>query len=118
MDLTTHQLDDPGCVVVAVAGEVDLHTAPALKEALALAVDDALAAAPPKALAIDLSEVGFIDSTGLGVLVGVHKRMSRADRDVLLYGLDDRQRRLFELTSLDQVFMLVDDLAAVRAHVG
>jgi anti-sigma B factor antagonist len=58
--------------VIHVVGEVDLTTAPELREVLI----DVLSTAPATHLIVDLSGVGFVDSTGIGVMVGAHKRVT------------------------------------------
>ncbi len=58
-----------------------------------------------RAMTIDLSAVDFMDSSGLAVLVSIHKRLA-GQGGLDLVGLGPRLRRLFELTRLDQVFRL------------
>ena len=58
--------------VVAPTGEIDMLTVPALREAIAAA-----AARKPEVLVVDLTEVSFIDSTGLGAVVEAHSRAVR-----------------------------------------
>lgn len=90
-----------GCTVVTASGELDVHTAPALKEQL-----DALSQVPNPCLIVDLGEVGFIDSTGLGVLVSTlkHVRESGGSLDVVV--ASPRVLRVFALTGLDVVIPL------------
>ena len=87
--------------VVAVRGEIDAHTAPALKERL---LD--LVAGGIDRLVVDLREVTFIESVGLGTLVAARKRLRPFDKSLCLV-LDPSQkvlRRTFEITALDKVF--------------
>ena len=69
MSLEVVRRDDAGHCVVAVRGEVDLATAPSLRDELRALLDDA-----PPAVVLDLDAVPFLDSTGLGVLVAGYKR--------------------------------------------
>jgi anti-sigma B factor antagonist len=87
--------------VVTVSGELDAHAAPALREVL-----DPLAAVPDCALVVDLGAVGFIDSTGLGVLVATlkHVRESSGSLDVVVSA--PRVLKVFGLTGLDVVIPL------------
>ncbi|MBT0668017.1 STAS domain-containing protein [Novosphingobium profundi] len=87
---------------------------------------DAMAAAPfratldpllvdqPDRILLDLTPVGFIDSTGLGVLVSMLKRMGPGGR-VAVVGAAPGVRRLFELTRLDSLFRLCDSEDEARA---
>jgi anti-sigma B factor antagonist len=99
-----------GRTVVAVAGEIDAYTAPALKAAL----DDAIPAKGTRVV-VDLSEVSFVDSTGLGALVGGLNLARSHDGTMVLVVTVDRVRRIFELSSLTQLFPLhpsLDDALA------
>jgi len=84
---------------------LDAVRALALKEALTRNVVDR-----PQRVLIDLSNVDFIDSTGLGVLVYLLKLMGEGGR-VVVTGAKPVVRRLFEVTKLDTVFLLFDDEA-------
>lgn len=88
---------------ITVVGEVDVATAPQLKDAL-LAVVDAGAAS----LRVDLAEVAFIDSAGLGVLIGALKRVREGGGTIELVGLQPAPRKVVEITGLDELFVLVD----------
>ncbi|MDB5541000.1 MAG: anti-sigma factor antagonist [Devosia sp.] len=66
-------------------------------------------------LVLDLSEVGFIDSTGLGAMVGILKRVGSRG-DVAVCGLQPAAAQMFRLTRMDKVFRIYDDAdAAVGA---
>jgi anti-sigma B factor antagonist len=62
----------PDAAIVRVRGDVDIASAPKLREALL----EVLAETPATHLVVDLSDVEFIDSTGIGVVVGAHKRVT------------------------------------------
>ncbi|WP_396218828.1 STAS domain-containing protein [Gemmatimonas sp.] len=59
-----------------------------------------------RTVVIDFTQSGYIDSSGLGALVSLSKRVRDAGGDVRLTGLNEDLRRLFELTRLDQLFPL------------
>lgn len=96
--------------VLVVTGELDVYTAPRLREAiLKLVADD------KRSLVLDLAGVDFLDSTGLGVLVGALKRMKSLDGDLALVGLQARVMKVFEITNLQRVFAIYDTVGdAVR----
>ena len=96
-----------GSVVVRVGGEVDLGSAPRLRDAAVARLMDG-----DRNLVLDLSAVEFIDSVGLGTLVAILKRARSLGGDVSLVVTSDRVRRPLELTGLDAVFTIHDQLAA------
>ena len=96
--------------VLAVSGEIDIATAPSLRERLY-----ALLADGKRQLVVDLDDVGFLDSTALGVLVGVLKRARSEGGDVRIVCTQPRVRKVFEITRLDSAFDLFDTVdEAVR----
>ena len=89
--------------VVALGGEIDLYTAPDLKSEIHRLIDDGA-----ERIIVDMSETTFIDSTTLGVLLSVVKRVHRVGGAVVLVCPDRNVRRIFEITLLDRVFVIVD----------
>jgi anti-sigma B factor antagonist len=85
--------------VIEVGGQVDLYSAPEFKQRTARVIGEGA-----ECVIIDLSRVTFMDSTGLGVLVGALKRMRAARAELLLVVTDYDIERLFELTGLDGSF--------------
>jgi len=61
--------------------------------------------------AIDFSDTGYIDSSGLGVLVSLSKKIREQGGELRLASLNEDLRTLFELTKLDTLFQISDDLA-------
>jgi anti-sigma B factor antagonist len=108
----TEQLSDDD-YVIALAGEVDLYTAPEFKQELLDVI-----AKGAKHVVIDLSETTFIDSTTLGVLVGGVKRLRTNDGQLSLICSDRNITKIFEITGLDRVFTIHasrDDAVAALA---
>jgi anti-sigma B factor antagonist len=87
--------------VVTVHGEIDAHTAPVMRERMLDLVTQGI-----DRLVVDLRNVGFIESVGLGTLVAVRKRLRPADKSLCLVLAPDQAvlRRTFEITGLDKVF--------------
>jgi anti-sigma B factor antagonist len=90
--------------LLRVRGEIDILTAPRLKEAIVAALTGDV-----PSLILDLSDVGFLDSSGLQVLVSAKKRTAERGGDVYLLGVQDPVRRIFELLRLTEVFHLRDE---------
>ena len=86
-----------------LSGDIDLASAPAMLEQLVAYVE--YDGVEDGRLVIDCSALTFIDSTGLSVLEAVSKKTGK---QLVLVGLPDQCRRVFEITGLDQVFELVD----------
>lgn len=99
-----------GCAVVAVEGEVDLATAPRLREALS----DAVATGHLR-LVVDLTATEFLDSTGLGALVTGLKRVRAKGGEMRVVCTSARVCKVFEITGIDKVlpiFASVDEACA------
>ncbi|MGH9022876.1 MAG: STAS domain-containing protein [Acidimicrobiia bacterium] len=100
MNLTLEVKDRDGIGILEVSGEVDLYTVPQLREALTEM------AQRWKRFAVDLDGVSFIDSTGLGVLVGGLKRARDGGGDLELICSQAQILRVFEITGLTSVFSI------------
>ncbi|GAA2510213.1 STAS domain-containing protein [Pilimelia columellifera] len=106
--LTTRTVN--GYTVLEVGGEVDVYTAPRLRERLQGLIDGGV-----RAIVVDLGRVEFLDSTGLGVLVGAMKRLRPIGGTFSLVCSKEPLLKIFRITALDQVFPLHD---TVEAAVG
>jgi len=84
--------------IITVSGEVDLATSPELDVAIIGALESGT-----QSLVIDLSDVSFMDSSGLGVIVRGLKRCREADKDLDLVISNERVLKVFGITGLDQV---------------
>jgi anti-sigma B factor antagonist len=90
-----------GWTIIAVTGEIDISSAPALREAIDQALGDG-----SDRLIVDMNGVSFMDSSGLNVLAGAAKRMSRGS---LRIAAPARHiRKVFEITGTDQVIPTFD----------
>lgn len=104
----TYEIEREGDVtVVRVEGELVVGNRKALKDG----VLERLAAGDRKFL-VDFGEAGYIDSSGLGVLVSLSKQIREEGGDLRICGLDEDLRTLFELTRLDTLFDITEDRSA------
>lgn len=110
MDLRLDVSERDGWSVLSVGGEVDVATAPRLRERLIGLVNG-----EAYRIVVDLDDVDFIDSTGLGVLIGARKRVGVHDGDVRLVITDARITKVFEITGLDRVFAIHETVASAVA---
>ena len=115
MDLTLNVYSDsPDSTVVAVGGEIDVYSAPKLREKLISLVESG-----SYHLIIDMEAVEFLDSTGLGVLVGGLKRVRAHDGWIDLVCTQGRILRIFRITGLSRVFNIYDSVVdAIAAHAA
>jgi anti-sigma B factor antagonist len=97
LSLDTRQENDR--TIVEVAGEIDVYTAPKLRECITGLVDEG-----QRDLVVDLERVEFMDSTGLGVLVGGLKRVRTHDGSLELVCTQERLLKIFRITGLGKVF--------------
>ena len=97
--------------IFPLEGEVDLHRAPEIRKALA----PLLALKPPRLL-IDLTKVGYIDSSGLALLIETLQRVQSYGGSFFLCGLRDSVRAIFHVACLDQVFRIFPDEASALAQ--
>lgn len=110
MDLRLELVEQGGWSVLQVGGEVDVATAPRLREQLIKLVND-----QRFRIVVDLGGVDFIDSTGLGVLIGALKRVRTHGGDLALVCGERRILKVFEITGLDQVFRIHETVDAAVA---
>ena len=112
MDLTLATSEVDGKTVVAVGGEIDVYTAPRLRDTIT-----ELVAGGNYDLIIDMEQVEFLDSTGLGVLVGGLKKVRAHDGSLELVCTQDRLLKIFRITGLAKVFVIHDSAdGALTAH--
>ena len=112
MDLKLGHYSKDGIEVVTVEGEIDIYTAPRLRELLT-----DLVSTNNYQLIVNLDKVGFLDSTGLGVLVGGLKRVRAHDGSLDLVCTQERILKIFRITGLTKVFgiyLSVDQAIAAR----
>jgi anti-sigma B factor antagonist len=100
-----------GVPVVAVTGEVDVYAAPALREGLTDLLQDG------GSVIVDLTEVGFLDSTGLGALVTARTAAETRGAALLLVCTHERILKLFTITGLDGVFTIHETVEAALASL-
>jgi anti-sigma B factor antagonist len=95
--------DASGVVVLQVEGQLIVGNRQELKELVQAALD-----LGERRLLIDFSRTGYIDSSGLGALVSISKKIREAGGELRLSGLNEDLRSLFELTKLDTLFAIAE----------
>ena len=106
MDLSLDTRTEGEHTVVSVAGEIDVYTAPKLREALIELVN-----AGSYHIVVDVERVEFLDSTGLGVLVGGLKRVRSHDGSLQVVCTQERLLKIFRITGLTKVFSIHESVS-------
>ena len=110
MELRLSTFNSNGATIVEAGGELELHNAPRLREELKRICETD----KPRCV-VNMSDVSFIDSTGVGVLVGALKRAREHGGSLALACPQPRVRRVFEITGLLQALPIFDSLEAAQA---
>lgn len=114
MDFTVDHRFHGDLTIVTVVGEVDVFTTPRLREALLDLIESG-----SLHLVLDFGDVTFLDSTGLGVLVGMYHRLRTREGSMVIAGATERIQRVFHITQLTKIFQIYDSLDdALQAHAA
>jgi len=112
VDLSLQSREVDGRTIVSVGGEIDVYTAPKLRDKITELVGEG-----HHQLVIDMENVDFLDSTGLGVLVGRLKVLRKVGGSLRVVCTDERILRLFAITGLDRVLPIHDSVDSALASV-
>ena len=110
--VTEHPIDEERHVL-SVRGEIDLFTAPELKQVLAESIE----AGRIRSI-VDLTATTFLDSTALGVLIGAVKRLRSRSGALAIVNTDENIAKTFEITGLDQIFTILPTREEAVEAVG
>ena len=105
--LTIELIEDATATILVPHGDVNLRQSPKLRAKLTTVIDQR-----PPALIVDLSDVPFMDSSGIATLVEALQRCRRAQCPLVLCALQDRVRSVFEIARLETVFTIHPTRAA------
>ena len=110
MDIKVHVHEsDDDAYVVELGGEIDVYTSPKVKDAITELIDQG-----HYNLVINLEKVRYIDSTGLGVLIGGLKRVREHGGTVNLVCTNPQIKKIFDITGLVKIFGIFDDEAGAK----
>lgn len=110
--MTIDQSTAEGVLTLKVSGLIDLSASPKLREDL-----HEIADTKPAAVVIDLSEVSYIDSSGLATLIEFYRELKAENGRLALCSLQPRVRTVFDLVRLNELFQISDTAAAATAAV-
>lgn len=111
MEIATEQLES--IVLIRIKGRCYSSDAQAVEDGLATA----LGAGTPH-LAIDMTELDYISSAGLRILLKLAKQIQRRKGKVVLFGLRPNVREVFSISAFDRIFSIYNDRAAAVAAIG
>ncbi|HER26420.1 MAG TPA: anti-sigma factor antagonist [Rhodospirillales bacterium] len=108
-----HQISEQGNVVIAsFEGDVDIHTSPDARKVLL----DCVGRKSP--VLVDLSQVSYIDSSGIASLVEALQTARKGGSDLALVAVSDAALRVLQLARLDKVFSIYDTVEAGLEGIG
>lgn len=87
--------------LVGLEGEVDIYTAGELKEFFIKIIEE-----KKEDIKIDAEKLEYIDSTGLGILIGVLKRLKKEDKNIIIANIRPNVKKLLNITGLDKIFII------------
>jgi len=106
MDLYFEAKQEKGHTYCRVKGEIDLFNAKALKDKVNFVMEDSESGN----LVLDMQSLKYIDSTGLGILIGIKRRLTERKGQLILVIADERIKKLFTITGLVNVFSIAGSL--------
>ena len=113
MEITVETNVEEKYVLIAVSGEIDLGNVGELKKEVISKIEDVT----PCNLVVDLKEVDYIDSTGLGVLIGLRRRVKECDGELYLIVHTPRMEKLFKVTGLVNVFKICQNVGEALVEI-
>jgi anti-sigma B factor antagonist len=102
---------DQGSSQLRIVGEVDMYSSPQVRRALLELIKQ-----KQSPIIIDLNEVGYMDSSGVATLIEGLQMCAEYNGTLLIVGLRDNVREVFELTRLDKIFKIYQNIEAAMAR--
>lgn len=93
-------------IVVKISGEIDDHISKTLRNE----IDSKILYSGAVNVAFDFSEVEFMDSSGIGVIIGRYKKVSALGGGLIIFGMNANVRRLLEMANLKSIATITDNL--------
>lgn len=104
MNLEVNYIEKEEKHYLFLKGEIDVYTSVNLKNALLPLTEQ-----KGREVIVDFSQINYIDSTGLGVFIGALKSTHKHESTIKLIGMNERVRRLFSITGLDEVMSIEEE---------
>ncbi len=104
-DLKIQSKTEENRIILFISGDIDAYHSPKLKEEMEPFINGEM-----RDISLDLSDVPYIDSAGLGTLVSILRETRNGKKSLKLIGLRQNIKRIFEMTRLDKIFEVYDTL--------
>ena len=101
LNINSKYRDDSNRWVVELSGELDVSCADDLKKELDSNIEKKFSD-----VKVDMSNLQYIDSTGIGVIVGAMKKLKSGDKDITILEAKDNVKKIFKITGLDQIIRM------------
>jgi anti-anti-sigma factor len=111
--MQVEKIDIQGVPTLKIRGEIDLHASPELRQSLRESL-----AQKPRHLLLDMSEVEYMDSSGLGVLIEYMKESQSFGGKLGLFGLREKVQSILRLVGLDRFFVIEGNAEKTLARLG
>ena len=108
MEMTAIKRDEK--MIVSLSGEIDHHSARDIRDA----IDRLIVGERPKCLILDLSGIDFMDSSGLGLVLGRYRKATQAGCEMLLCGMSDRVKKILCLAGVDKLIRFATEKNAAE----
>lgn len=102
MDMTTLVKDDK--MIVYISGEIDHHTSREIRES----IDKMIVMQRPATLILDLEGIDFMDSSGLGLILGRYKKIRELNGNMYICGANDRTMKILKMAGVDKIIKSVE----------
>ncbi len=101
MDIKVDIKEGEGCNILNVCGDVDVYTSPKVKESINALIEKEI-----YNIVVNLEDVRYVDSTGLGVLIGALKRVKEHNGNIVLVCTNPQIKKIFQITGLVKIFSI------------
>ncbi len=98
-----------GIIYAVISGDIDHHTAKGIRTD----IDKAVSEHDPGLLILDFSRVTFMDSSGIGLVMGRYRQMTDRGGEVILTGVAGYIRKVFQLSGIDRLTKIADDVSRI-----
>ncbi|MBR0518367.1 STAS domain-containing protein [bacterium] len=101
MDIKVDVKEGEGCNILNVCGDVDVYTSPKVKESINALIEKEI-----YNIVVNLEDVRYVDSTGLGVLIGALKKVKEHNGNIVLVCTNPQIKKIFQITGLVKIFSI------------